>query len=87
MARLGTRRGAAVFRAKVTDTIRPDTVFVAFHWGGAASVNALTNPALDPSSKMPAFKVCAVAVSRVDESAADPRSLPEDQVGVVSDDG
>ena len=32
----------------VTDDIRPDTVFVPFHWGGASAANALTNPALDP---------------------------------------
>jgi assimilatory nitrate reductase catalytic subunit len=59
---LRTRRGRAVFRAQVTDAIRPDTVFAPFHWGGAASANALTDPALDPHSKMPAFKVCAVAI-------------------------
>jgi assimilatory nitrate reductase catalytic subunit len=59
---LRTRRGRAVFRARVTDAIRPDTVFTPFHWGGAASANALTDPALDPHSKMPAFKVCAVAI-------------------------
>ncbi|RBY89144.1 molybdopterin oxidoreductase [Blastococcus sp. TBT05-19] len=63
---LATRRGRARFHAQVTDTIRPDVVFVPFHWGGGASANALTDAdALDPTSKMPAFKVCAVAVSRV----------------------
>ena len=36
-----------------------------FHWGGASGANALTDPALDPLSEMPAFKVCAVAVDRV----------------------
>ena len=61
MVELRTRRGAAVFRAQITDAIRPDSVFVPFHWGGASNANALTNPALDPYSKMPAFKVCAVA--------------------------
>ncbi|HZB50837.1 MAG TPA: molybdopterin oxidoreductase family protein, partial [Mycobacteriales bacterium] len=50
---LRTRRGRAVLRARVTDTIRPDTVFAAFHWGGTGSVNALTDPALDPTSRMP----------------------------------
>ena len=65
---LRTRRGRAVFRARVTDTIRPDTVFAPFHWGGTASANALTDPALDPTSRMPAFKACAVAVSRVDSA-------------------
>ena len=32
---------------------------------GRRAANALTNPALDPLSKMPAFKVCAVAVARL----------------------
>jgi assimilatory nitrate reductase catalytic subunit len=61
---LRTRRGRAVFRAQVTDAIRPDTVFAPFHWGGESSANALTDPTPDRHSKMPAFKVCAVAVAR-----------------------
>ncbi|MBN1092587.1 molybdopterin oxidoreductase family protein [Blastococcus sp. TML/M2B] len=62
---LATRRGRARFHAAVTDAIRPDVVFAPFHWGGGSSANALTDPALDPTSRMPAFKVCAVAVTRV----------------------
>ncbi|HMA47486.1 MAG TPA: molybdopterin oxidoreductase family protein [Frankiaceae bacterium] len=57
-----SRRGTIRGRARVTSTIRPDTVFVPFHWGGAASANLATNPALDPVSRMPEFKVCAVRV-------------------------
>jgi assimilatory nitrate reductase catalytic subunit len=57
---LTTRRGAATFTVKVTRGIREDTVFVPFHWGGEQSANRLTNPALDPVSRMPEFKVCAV---------------------------
>jgi assimilatory nitrate reductase catalytic subunit len=60
---LRTRRGRAVFRALLTDSIRPDTLFVPFHWGGASSANALTDPTLDRQSRMPAFKACAVAVA------------------------
>jgi assimilatory nitrate reductase catalytic subunit len=74
LVELRTRRGRAMFRAHVTDTIRPDTVFAPFHWGGRASANALTDPALDRHSKMPAFKVCAVAVERAggpDDGAPD----------------
>ena len=63
LVELRTRRGAAVLRARLSDGIRPDTVFAPFHWPGA---NALTNPALDPHSRMPAFKACAVAISRHD---------------------
>ena len=55
-----TRRGRAIARARVTRDIREDTVFVPFHWGGLRSINRLTNPALDPTSRMPEFKVCAV---------------------------
>jgi assimilatory nitrate reductase catalytic subunit len=62
---LATRRGRARFHAHVTDAVRPDVVFAPFHWGGGSSANALTDPALDPTSRMPAFKVCAVAVTRV----------------------
>ncbi len=58
-ARVVTRRGAATAPARLTDSIRPDTLFLPFHWAGAGRANSLTNPALDPVSRMPAFKVCA----------------------------
>jgi len=60
---LTTRRGTATFRLKVTRAIREDTVFVPIHWGGHSSANRLTNAALDPASKMPELKVCAVRVT------------------------
>ncbi len=47
--------------------IREDAIFVPFHWGGMQSVNRLTNPALDPISRMPEFKVCAADCRRDDE--------------------
>jgi assimilatory nitrate reductase catalytic subunit len=59
-----SRRGTAVAPAKVTRTIRPDTVFMPFHWPGAGRANTLTHPALDPISRMPEFKVCAVRLER-----------------------
>ena len=61
---LHSRRGGACGRARVTPDIRPDTVFMPFHWGGAGAANVLTNPALDPASRMPEFKLCAVRVER-----------------------
>ena len=59
---LVSRRGTAVVRARLTRDIREDTLFVPFHWGGPGSINRLTNPALDPTSRMPEFKVCAVRI-------------------------
>ncbi|MGW5420408.1 molybdopterin oxidoreductase family protein [Streptomyces sp. NPDC003943] len=65
-----SRRGRAVAPARITAAIRPDTVFMPFHWPGEGRANTLTNPALDPVSKMPEFKVCAVRLEpAADESA------------------
>lgn len=64
LVRLTTRRGQALARARLTTTIRLDTVFMPFHFAAAGRANLLTNPALDPISKMPEFKVCAVQIER-----------------------
>jgi assimilatory nitrate reductase catalytic subunit len=58
-----SRRGAATAAARVTDAIRRDTVFMPFHWAGEGRANLLTGTALDPVSRMPEFKVCAVRIS------------------------
>jgi assimilatory nitrate reductase catalytic subunit len=76
--RLRTRRGEVVMTARTVTGIRQDTVFAPFHWGGAASINRLTSPELDPHSRMPSFKVCAVAVSRADvPKTLDSTNFPE----------
>ncbi|MGW5264162.1 molybdopterin oxidoreductase family protein [Microbispora sp. NPDC004025] len=62
--RVRSRRGAAEGAARVNASIRPDTLFMPFHWEG---VNLLTNPALDPTSRMPEFKVCAAAIERCED--------------------
>jgi assimilatory nitrate reductase catalytic subunit len=67
LVELRTRRGNGIFRARLTDVVRPDVIFAPFHWAGRSNVNAMTNPVLDRFSKMPAFKVCAVALHRLEE--------------------
>jgi assimilatory nitrate reductase catalytic subunit len=72
-ATLVTRRGTATFMVKLTPTVREDTVFVPFHWGGRQSINRLTTSAADPVSGMPQFKVCALRVmpaSSTEDSAS-----------------
>ncbi|MDQ4085487.1 MAG: molybdopterin oxidoreductase family protein [Actinomycetota bacterium] len=59
LLRIATRRGSTVAPVRLSTGIRPDTIFMPFHWVGA---NLLTNDALDPSSRMPEFKVCAAQV-------------------------
>lgn len=63
-----SRRGRAVAPARITTGIRPDTVFMPFHWPGEGRANTLTNPALDPTSRMPEFKACAVRLETVNGS-------------------
>jgi assimilatory nitrate reductase catalytic subunit len=62
-----SRRGEITLPAAVVTTIRPDTVFIPYHWPGAKAANQLTNRAVDPMSKMPEFKVAAVHVARAAE--------------------
>jgi assimilatory nitrate reductase catalytic subunit len=69
-----SRRGSVTFGVEVSADVRTDTLFAPFHWGGKLSANILTNPALDPQSRMPEFKVCAVRARAV----ALPPSLPGD---------
>ncbi|MDP5311801.1 molybdopterin oxidoreductase family protein [Streptomyces poriferorum] len=76
-----SRRGRAVAPARITVAIRADTVFMPFHWAGEGRANTLTNPALDPVSRMPEFKVCAVRV----EALSQPRGASQSEVtGAVS---
>jgi assimilatory nitrate reductase catalytic subunit len=50
----------------VVTTIRPDTVFVPYHWPGDKSANRLTVAAQDPISKIPQYKVCGCRVRKAD---------------------
>jgi assimilatory nitrate reductase catalytic subunit len=70
--RLLTRRGELRLKVRIAPEIRADTVFVPFHWGGPQSANRLTNPALDPVSRMPEFKVCAVRLEAAGPQAVVP---------------
>jgi assimilatory nitrate reductase catalytic subunit len=60
---ISSRRGEMVLKVKFSPGIREDCVFVPFHWEGKQSINQLTLPELDPQSKMPEFKACAVRVT------------------------
>lgn len=65
LVRVRSRRGEMTLPAAVVSTIRPDTVFIPYHWPGAQAANQLTQRALDPVSKIPEYKVSAVAIERV----------------------
>ena len=58
-----SRRGSTVVRARVVRTIRPDTVFVPYHWPLARAANNCTIRAIDPVSNIPEYKICAVRIA------------------------
>ncbi len=72
---VASRRGRAVLPAVVSDRVQPGNLFAPIHWndrhGEYASVNAVTNDAVDPVSFQPELKVCAVALTKVAVPAAE----------------
>lgn len=59
-----SRRGSMVLPAKLVTTIRPDTVFIPYHWSSKLAANQLTARHLDPVSKIPEYKVSAVRIRK-----------------------
>ncbi|MGQ9569320.1 MAG: formate dehydrogenase subunit alpha [Thermodesulfovibrionales bacterium] len=57
--RVSSRRGAINIKAMISDRPKSGMVFIPFHFREAAA-NVLTGTALDPISKIPELKVCAV---------------------------
>ncbi|WP_040792795.1 bifunctional nitrate reductase/sulfite reductase flavoprotein subunit alpha [Nocardia paucivorans] len=82
---IASRRGRAVLPVRISDRVRPGDCFAPFHWndeqGEYLTINAVTNDAVDPESRQPEFKACAVALRRVatmarPEGSAAPESPP-----------
>jgi formate dehydrogenase alpha subunit len=61
--KVSSRRGEVVTKARITDTLPAGLVFMAFHFAESAA-NILTNPKLDPVSKIPEFKVATVRIEK-----------------------
>ena len=66
--RLVSRRGDAVVMAQRTHRVPLDMVFVPFHFHEC--VNRLTLGLLDPYSRQPAFKQCAIRIEPIDQREA-----------------
>ncbi|NYI70575.1 assimilatory nitrate reductase catalytic subunit [Naumannella cuiyingiana] len=69
LVRVRSARGEACAPARISADLRPDVVFMPFHFPGQERANTLTNPTTDPVSGMPEFKVCAVEVTKIKEAA------------------
>jgi assimilatory nitrate reductase catalytic subunit len=77
-ATVESRRGTITLRAQVVTSIRPDTVFIPYHWPGRKSANQLTIAAQDPVSKIPEYKVCAVRLRKSEKPADDAETTAPD---------
>ena len=64
-----SRRTSVTLPAMVVRTIRPDTVFIPYHWPGRRSANNLTHRTLDPRSKIPEFKNSACRIAKAETLA------------------
>jgi len=61
--RVITRRGQIITRARLTQDVPPETIFIPFHFREAAA-NLLTNPALDPTAEIPEYKICSARIEK-----------------------
>ncbi len=62
--RVTSRRGSVEIAVHITDKVECGLVFTSFQYPDVP-INKLTNPARDPISKIPEYKVCAVKVEKV----------------------
>jgi formate dehydrogenase major subunit len=62
--KVSSRRGTIQIKAKIKDTVHRGVVFIPFHFAESAA-NMLTNPAFDPTAKIPEYKACAVKVEKL----------------------
>ena len=63
LLKVSSRRGEILTKAKISEMAVEGTIFIPFHYATAAA-NMLTNAALDPTAKIPEYKVCAVRIEK-----------------------
>ena len=61
---VSSRRGSIRIKAKISNKPKPNVVFLPFHFAEAAA-NKLTIDALDPTCKIPEYKVCSCKIEKV----------------------
>ena len=70
LVRVKSRRGSLVVKVAASDELRGGQTFMPMHWGGrfmaGRGVNALTLDVVDPVSRQPELKHCAVQVEKVE---------------------
>jgi formate dehydrogenase (hydrogenase) len=65
---ISSRRGKVISRASVTDRVNAGAVYMTYQWWIGAC-NELTIHHVDPISKTPEYKFCAVKVEKIEDQA------------------
>ncbi len=63
--RVSSRRGSVLTRALVTDRVQEGATYMTYQWWVGAC-NELTIASLDPISKTPEYKYCAIKIEKID---------------------
>ena len=66
--RVSSRRGSVLTRALVTDRVQEGATYMTYQWWVGAC-NELTISSLDPISKTPEYKYCAIKVEKIDDQS------------------
>lgn len=66
LLRVRSRRGEILTKVRKDRRVPSGLAFMAFHWREAPA-NVLTNPAVDPTAKIPEYKVASVKMARVSD--------------------
>ena len=67
-AKLTSRRGDAIVMVQCTERTAPDSVFIPFHFHEC--VNRISLGLLDPHSRQPAYKQCAINIEAIEDQQA-----------------
>ena len=66
--RVSSRRGSVLTRALVTDRVQEGATYMTYQWWVGAC-NELTISSLDPISKTPEYKYCAVKIEKIEDQS------------------
>ncbi len=80
---VSSRRGKVISRASVTDRVNTGAVYMTYQWWIGAC-NELTIHHVDPISKTPEYKYCAVAVQKIEDQESAERYVQEEYAKIKS---
>ncbi len=69
LVRVSSRRGSIITRALVTERAKPGATYMTYQWWVGAC-NELTSDHVDPITKTPEYKYCAIKLEKIEDQQA-----------------